>query len=503
MKTFLMHPDRDFDAQPPSAKAPIAFAQDIELNVLLNAAANGDRYLYDIMAAACAHAWTNDIATIRYRQEILKDCLVNPSLVRKFYAIAIEPFGRDQSWNFSLYGRDASSKVGSGVRTLQSCLDVLGRLRDTCSANADRFVSSGFRQFFATLQRDLDDTYLQAARADLNNLTFRNGLLLSAQVGDGGKGVRTMLRKPQPRDLSWVRRVLTPGGQSFTLQLQPRDDAGAEAFGELKNRGLILIADAVYQSAEHVLSFIKALRAELAFYLGCLNLKEQLDRIGEPVTFPEPRDEQKRFRCRGLRDVCLALTMGQPVVGNDVDADGKPLVIITGANRGGKSTFLRSVGLAQLMLQCGLFVTAQSFTASVRTGLFTHYKREEDRSMRSGKFDEELVRMSAIADTIRRRALVLFNESFAATHEREGSEIAQQVVSALLDNDVTVFFVSHMHEFARAFLDDDRALFLRAERGDDGARSFRLVGAKPQPMSFGADLYRRIFNPDERTSAVP
>ncbi|MFD2031470.1 hypothetical protein ACFSKM_16380 [Ancylobacter dichloromethanicus] len=83
------------------------------------------------------------------------------------------------------------------------------RVASTCSAgcaipaffNADRFKSAGFRQFFATLEEDLDDTYLEAARADLNNLTFRHGLLLSAQVGDGGKAFGTMLRKPQPRDL--------------------------------------------------------------------------------------------------------------------------------------------------------------------------------------------------------------------------------------------------------------------------------------------------------------
>jgi DNA mismatch repair ATPase MutS len=194
--------------------------------------------------------------------------------------------------------------------------------------------------------------------------------------------------------------------------------------------------------------------------------------------------------------------MGRPVVGNDVDADGKAIVIITGANRGGKSTFLRSVGLAQLMLQCGLFVAADAFVSSVHTGLFTHYKREEDRSMRSGKFDEELVRMSAIADHIQPRALILFHESFAATHEREGAEIARQVASALLDDGVTVFFVSHMYEFARAFLDDDRALFLRADRGDEGARNFRLREAKPLSTSFGADLYERIFGAQEKQKAT-
>ncbi len=46
------------------------------------------------------------------------------------------------------------------------------------------------------------------------------------------------------------------------------------------------------------------------------------------------------------------------IVGNDLDGDKKDLVVITGANQGGKSTFLRSIGLAQLMMQCGMFVPA-------------------------------------------------------------------------------------------------------------------------------------------------
>ena len=493
MKTFLMHPDRDFDATPPSKRDPIQFTQDIELAVLINAAAAGDRYLSDIMAAACAGAWANDIATIRYRQEILKDCLANQAVVRQFYAIAIEPFGRERSWDFSLYGHDASAKVGSAVRTLQSSLEVLRRLRNTCSANASNFRSPGFRQFFDTLERDLDDAYLEAATTDLDNLTFRKGVLLSAQVGDGGKGVGTMLRKPQPRDLSWLQAVITPGVRNYTLQLAPRDDAGAQAFGELKNRGLSQISDALYQSAGHVLGFLTALRAELAFYIGCLNLANQLAGIGEAIAFPEATEVPRRFHCQNLRDVCLALTMGRAVVGNDVDADGKPLVIITGANRGGKSTFLRSVGLAQMMLQCGMFVTADAYASSLRSGLFTHYKREEDRNMRSGKFDEELVRMNSIADRMRRGAMVLFNESFAATNEREGAEVARQIVSALLENDVTVFFVSHMYEFARTYLQSDQSLFLRADRAEDGTRNFRLREAKPLPTSFGADLYQQIF----------
>jgi hypothetical protein len=493
MKTLLMHPDRDFVLPDTPPKAPLPFAQDIELDVLFDAAAAGDRYVRGVMVAACTEAWSNDVATVRHRQAVLEDFLAHPDALRQLYAIAAEPFGHERSWHFNLFGRDPSAMVGSAVRTLLNCVELLRRLRDTTAANAGRFTAPALLRFAEMLAHDLDEPYLRAAAADLENLTFRRGLLLSAAVGDGGKGVEVMLRKPNQRDLSWLRSALTPGPRSFTLQLHPRDDAGAQAFGELRNRGLVLIVDALYQSAEHVLGFLRALRAELAFYLGCLNLREQLDRIGETVAFPRPSDEQRRFACRNLRDVCLALTIGHGVVGNDVEAHGKALVVITGANRGGKSTFLRSVGLAQLMMQCGMFVTADAFEASLRSGLFTHYKREEDRSMRSGKFDEELVRMSTIADHIHRRALVLFNESFAATNEREGAEIARQVVTALLESEVTVFFVSHMYEFSRLFLDSDTTLFLRAERGDGGERSFRLREAKPLPTSFGADLYERIF----------
>jgi DNA mismatch repair ATPase MutS len=81
------------------------------------------------------------------------------------------------------------------------------------------------------------------------------------------------------------------------------------------------------------------LRVELAFYLGGLNLHERLSEKGEPTCFPMPvAPGERRLSFNGLYDVCLALSLKQRVVGNDVNADNKDLVIITGANEGGKST---------------------------------------------------------------------------------------------------------------------------------------------------------------------
>jgi hypothetical protein len=191
---------------------------------------------------------------------------------------------------------------------------------------------------------------------------------------------------------------------------------------------------------------------------------------------------------------------------------GKDLVIITGANQGGKSTFLRSVGLAQMMMQAGMFVPAESFSANICPSVLTHYKREEDATMKSGKFDEELTRMSEIADHLVPESMLLFNESFAATNEREGSEIAGQIVSALLDKGFKVFFVTHQYTFASGFHAKKRenTLFLRAERESDGTRTFKLVEAEPLETSYGEDLYNQIFGeqsdieqPDLQSATLP
>jgi DNA mismatch repair ATPase MutS len=207
---------------------------------------------------------------------------------------------------------------------------------------------------------------------------------------------------------------------------------------------------------------------------------------------------------RVLYDASLAFHLDAPVVGNDVDANGKQLLMITGANQGGKSTFLRSVGLAQLMMQAGMFVAAESFSASVSQGVFTHFKREEDASMTRGKLDEELARMSEIADLIGPTCLLLCNESFAATNEREGSEIARQVIRAMIERNVKVFFVTHLFDLGSTLYQErlDTALFLRAGRQPDGRRTFQVAPGEPLPTSYGEDSYRRIFElPGQATDA--
>jgi DNA mismatch repair ATPase MutS len=504
VKVFLMYPDRDFD---PDHKLPgneQALIQDLELNTLFEAMALGDRFLFKTARQAVLNSLRGP-DTIRYRQRILEDCLENPSVIRELYSIPIESIEKQKRHWMGIFSRYPSGILSSAVEMLEMFVVLLKKLRGIADEHAHRFKSDGFTRFFAMIQQELNDEYLALVDEHLQELRFRKGVLLSADLGKGNEGANHVLRRPNDPDPNWLKRILERS-PVYSFTLHPRDDHGARALGELKDRVINLVANAAAQSADHIDSFFDALRQEMAFYVGCLNLAEQLAQMGEPISFPLPAASGvRKHSFTGLYDACLALTMQRRVVGNEVSADDKDLVIITGANQGGKSTFVRSIGLAQLMMQCGMFVPAESFSANVCDGLYTHFKREEDATMESGKLDEELGRMSAIVDSLTPNAMLLFNESFAATNEREGSEIARQVTRALLERRIKVFFVTHQYEFANSMYDRNMngTIFLRAERQADGTRTFKLLEGEPLQTSYGQDLYHQIFGEAVATSGPP
>lgn len=509
MNALLMYPDRDFDLNQPLPSNAAELIQDLELNTLFAAFALEDEFLLQL-APGVLLTRLCDVQTIVYRQNVLADCIEQPAAVREMYAIACEALERRKTvWGWAL-GRYPQGVLDRAIEKLEGFTLLLRRLGAVADQHAGNFQSQGFTGFFAMLATQLDSAYLSTVEEHLQKLEFRKGMQMSAQIGKGGRGRHYVVRKPWETKQTWFERVKTWAGEyrssndpsSYVYEIADRDEAGFRALSELRDRGIAHIAEALAQSSDHIQSFFTMLQAELGFYIGCLNLRDRLTRKSEPLCFPEPLPmDNIAFSARGMYDVCLSLNVDDRVIGNDVSGDGKKLFMITGANRGGKSTFLRSAGLAQVMMQCGMFVPAESFRANVCHALFTHFKREEDIAMKSGKLDEELSRMNSIVKAVSPGSVVLFNESFASTNEREGSEIARQIVRALLESGIKVVYVTHMFDLAHGFYmeKENGALFLRAERLPDGSRSFRIVEGEPLPTSFGEDLYKRIFGPASKT----
>ncbi|MGB8383019.1 MAG: hypothetical protein WCG47_17530 [Dermatophilaceae bacterium] len=496
MKTHLLFPDRDPRTEDALDAPSEALVRDLGLDTLFETMSSGDPFLREVASRTVLTPLTN-IQDIRWRQAVLQDCLGHPQAIRSLHGLAIaglESQRNVRGWLLS--GRHPSSILDYCIQKLRALLDPLRALRQFADDHAGHFGSAGLRNLLDGISADLSDEYFVALREHLRRLSFPTGVVMTAELGPGCQGTNVILRKPRSIKRTWRDWLGLSRPDALTYRLPERDESGARALSELRDRGVNLVANALAQSTDHILSFFALLRWETGFYVACLNLHDTLRRRGLSTALPEPAlASTRRLRARGLYEVCLGLRIGTRVVGNDLQAEGISLVMITGANQGGKSTLLRSIGLAQLMMQGGMFVAADSFHASIAAQLHTHFAREEDATMHSGKLDEELTRMSHIVDAATAADLVLFNESFASTNEREGSRIARQIIDGLTEAGIRVIYVTHMYDLANGLAQMGRAdaLFLRPERLEDGRRTFRVVPGGPTPTSHGADLYEKVF----------
>lgn len=495
MKVRLMFADRDFDILARAPDGAHEVIGDLGLAPVIRAMGGNDPYLVKVATVSLFdHATTSE--SIRYRQEALIDAAANLSTVRAVYALAVDA-GNDLSRHVRIsIGRTSPERFmyrsRAAVKLLSTRLDQLATL---ARERRHGFSSAAFDGFFGYLTDTFDRGYLAAVTDHLDELEFAHGTLISARLGPGSLPTDYLVRRRR-------RGVRGFAERAYGFRIDRHDPTAAELLGDVRGRGLHRVAAVLAQAADELERFFATVQWESGFYLCAARLTDELRSCGGAVCFPSPGPgsyaaralgNSVPWRCRGLYDAGLALRRGEPIVGNDVDTRGAALMMITGANQGGKSTFLRSIGTAQLMMQAGLPVAATEFSATVRSGVHTHVAHAEDPTMTKGHFDEELERMSRIVDRLCPGALVLLDESFASMNEREASALAGDVVAALVESGHQVCYVTHMYELAQRFYVEGTGCFLRAERRADESRTFRLLESGPIETSFGADLWREVF----------
>ena len=303
MKALLLHRDRDFEVErapqrgdraqrkAPSvpSKSESALVADLELEVLFEAMAGKDQLVYDVVRKALLTGVGNDVDTILYRQQAVRDCLANPDVIHRMYALANEVFQR-QTKIWGHFRESPSGRLDYSVDVMKIYVDVFKRLRALADQSAAKFKSEAFATLFSTLQRELERRIFRRHRrppqtAEVYTAAFR----CSAALGQGLRGIGYTLRRVRQPN-GWLERIFGERRRAYKIYLAPRDEAGANAMNELRDRGLALAAGALARSADHVVSFYYQLQTELAFYIGCLGLHERLRDLRAPFSFPSVTD---------------------------------------------------------------------------------------------------------------------------------------------------------------------------------------------------------------------
>ena len=246
-------------------------------------------------------------------------------------------------------------------------------------------------------------------------------------------------------------------------------------------------------------SFI-SLMPEILFYIRFSELCDKIKAAGLPLCKAEIADKEKRIcNATDIYNLKLAIRKvkgekGEIVTNNFTFDEKGRIYILTGPNRGGKTTITQAVGLAFLLAQNGIYVPASSITLSPCDNIFTHFPADENDTVDLGRLGEESKRLSDIFNEATRYSLLLLNESLATTNVSEGLYIARDVLKSMRYLGVRSIFNTHMHDLARNLgtlnedVQGDSLVESMVTGVENGERSFKIFISPPQGVSYAKDI---------------
>lgn len=251
--------------------------------------------------------------------------------------------------------------------------------------------------------------------------------------------------------------------------------------------------------SEMALSEVADVIPEFVYYIRFIDFLAKIEKKGFKLTKAKavPKSDVS-MDAKGFYNFKLALNLLTPkdLVVNDLVFDNDHTIyILTGANRGGKTTATQGIGLLYALAQGGVYVPADSFEFAPADCIYTHFPADEDQTMDLGRLGEECIRFKEIFNEITDDSLILMNETFSTTSFEEGYYIACDSIKALLTKGARTIYNTHMHklgidaeDFSKDFEKKASSLIVKS---DGGKRSFKLAIAPPEGSSYAADIAKK------------
>lgn len=238
---------------------------------------------------------------------------------------------------------------------------------------------------------------------------------------------------------------------------------------------------------------------EFVYYISFAEYIEKLRTQGASFCKAEPAG-RGRMSAKGIYNMKLAAFMTEEreeIITNDLIFDDEHRVyILTGANRGGKTTITQAIGQLYVLAQGGIYVPGDEFCFSPVDQVFTHFPADEDKTMDLGRLGEECKRFRELYTACTKDSLLLLNETFSTTSFEEGYYIAKDSVKAILSKGVSTIYNTHMHKLAFDVEELNQGTDVAKAQSlvvlsEEGKRSYKVRIQAPVGQSFASDIAKK------------
>jgi DNA mismatch repair protein MutS len=489
-----------FDRPEPAAGAePVEppYFGDLNLDQVVGAmTADLEEYRLDPFFFARLH----DAAAVRYRHEVVRD-LERPELLAAIRAFAASMRQVREHLAQSQTLRDLRQRQGWFVDGAQLyCEAVVGlaeellrhgpasRGLDRLRAFLSSYVGSARFRTLADETASLRDALCEVRYT----LRIRGGRVTVSRYedeADFGAEVEETFAKFQQGDAgsylaSFHDVVSVDHVESQILDRVVR--LHREVFGRL--------ADYCARQRDFLDPTIERFDREVHVYLAYLDLVAPLREAGLPFCLPHVSARSKRLAVEETFDLALATVLvpeGRAVVCNDFRLEGRErMLVVTGPNNGGKTTFARTFGQLHHLAALGLPVPGSRARLTLPDAIYTHFERSESIETLRGRFEDELVRVHEILERATGCSVVVMNESFGSTTLNDALLVGSEVVRRLLDLDCVGVYVTFVDELA-ALSEATVSMVSQVAPENPAERTFRLVRRPADGLAYAWAIAER------------